>query len=88
MGDAQAGPNPQAPIDSGFLAGLAEILELPVAAVVPALPLDDGNWDSLAIVSCIGLIDDCFGRTVAGSRLRACSSVADLLALVDDGPSQ
>lgn len=67
--------------DQAFLRGLADILEVAPEAVGPELALTGDTWDSLAIVSTIGLIDECFGGTVNGARLRACSTVAGLLEL-------
>ncbi|MEB3349993.1 MAG: acyl carrier protein [Cyanobacteriota bacterium] len=70
--------------DQAFLSGLAEILEVAPEAVGPDLELTADNWDSLAIVSTIGLIDECFGGTVPGARLRACTTVAALLELAQE----
>ena len=42
---------------SEFYECLAEILEIEVDQVTPDLALDEGGWDSLAVVSTIALID-------------------------------
>jgi acyl carrier protein len=65
-----------------FYAGLAEILEIDVAEVSPSLDLTQHAWDSLAIVSTIALLDECFGITSDGPSLGACRTVADIEALV------
>ncbi len=65
-----------------FYAGLAEILEIDPAEVSPELDLTQYAWDSLAVVSTIALIDECFSMTVDGPSLAACKSVADIEALV------
>lgn len=65
-----------------FYEGLADIFEVPVTEIGPAFSLSAHNWDSLAIISCVALIDDCFGRLVSGSALAKCQSVADLDNLV------
>ncbi len=61
-----------------LLTGIAEILEVP--AVVPETVLAEaGNWDSLAIVCTIALIDEKAGVEVDGQALAACVTVADVL---------
>lgn len=63
---------------SEFYEGLAEILEIEPSDVTPELALDDDNWDSLAIVSAIALIDEVYDKTVSGDALAACKTVGDL----------
>lgn len=63
---------------TAFQAGLAEILEVDPDEIVPALRLDRHGWDSLAIISCVALIDECFGLLVSGSAVAGCHTVADL----------
>lgn len=67
---------------SALYEGLAEIFEIDVADITPGLKLEDNNWDSLSIVSTIALIDDLHDRTVSADALAACTTVADLDALV------
>lgn len=67
---------------SEFYEGLAEILEIEVDQVQPDLSLDEGGWDSLAVVSTIALIDDVFDVTVHPDRLSDCKTVGDIEALV------
>jgi acyl carrier protein len=67
---------------SEFYEGLAEILEVEVDQVQPDLSLDEGGWDSLAVVSTIALIDDVFDVTVHPDRLNDCKTVGDIEALV------
>ena len=67
---------------SEFYEGLAEILEVEVDQVQPELSLDEGGWDSLAVVSTIALIDDVFDVTVHPDRLGDCKTVGDIEALV------
>ena len=68
-----------------FYEGLAEILEVDTDAVTPELALAGANadWDSLAVVSTIALIDDCYNVMVDGKALVACEKVADIEALID-----
>ncbi len=68
-----------------FHEGLAEILEVETAAVTSDLQLASANadWDSLAVVSTIALIDDCYNVMIDGKSLAACEKVADIEALID-----
>ena len=65
-----------------FYEGLAEILEVDVDQVKPELELEEGSWDSLAVVSTIALIDDVFDVTVHPNGVSECKTVGDLEKLV------
>lgn len=67
---------------SEFYEGMAEILEIDVDQVKPDLSLEDGGWDSLAVVSTIALIDDVYDVTVHPERLGECKTVADIEELI------
>lgn len=66
-----------------FREGLADIFEVAEADITPAFDLAAHNWDSLAIVSTLALIDECFDIMVDGKALMACETVADIEALID-----
>lgn len=65
-----------------FYEGLAEILEVEPTEVTPEMTLDEGVWDSLAIVSTIALIDEVYDRTVSADALAECRTVGDIEKLV------
>ena len=65
-----------------FLEGRAEILEISPSDVTPELDLTQQAWDSLAVVSAIALIDECYGVTVDGAALAKCESVKQVQDLV------
>lgn len=67
---------------SDFYAGLAEIFEVPESEIGPQFDLVAHNWDSLAIVSTIALIDEVFGEMIDGASLGKAATVADLEVLV------
>jgi acyl carrier protein len=67
---------------NAFHAGLAEIFEVPVGEITADFDLAAHNWDSLAIVSTIALIDECFNEMVEGKALVACVTVSDIEALI------
>ena len=70
-----------------FIADLAAILEIEPEEVHNELVLNNDNWNSLAIVSAIVLIDEHLGIAIEGDKLRACSSVGELLSLIQDAKS-
>ncbi len=65
-----------------FHEGLADIFEVDADRILPSFSLLEHNWDSLAIISCVALIDECFGMLVSGSDLTKCTTLSDLEALV------
>jgi acyl carrier protein len=64
-----------------FYEGLAELLEVDVEEVNPDLELGE-QWDSLAIVSTIALIDDVYDVAVHPNALGECKTVGDIERLV------
>ncbi len=67
-----------------FLLLLDEILELePGTLKGPETLADLEGWDSLAIVSLMGLAKSRLGKTLPPKGIAACSSVNDLCALVE-----
>ena len=67
-----------------FYEGVAEIFEVDVDTISPGFPLhtDDVTWDSLAIVSMIALVDECYDVMLDGTELTECQSVADVEKLI------
>jgi len=66
---------------SAFITGLAEIFEVSESEITPDFDLAAHNWDSLAIVSVIALVDECSNKLLDGSALADCKTVADIEAL-------
>lgn len=69
---------------SAFYDGMAEIFEVEVSAISSGFALQEAEvaWDSLAVVSTIALVDDCFGVSLNGQALAECQTVGDIEALV------
>lgn len=61
-----------------FLEDFAAILEVEPADLQDDFRLTPDNWDSLAIVATVVLIDEHFGVSVLGETLRNCSRVGEL----------
>jgi len=63
------------------LALLEETLDTEEGVLTPETALNDvEQWDSLAMLSLIAMLDDEFDRTITGKELKALKTVADILA--------
>lgn len=69
---------------SDFYEGMAEILEIDISKINSEFDLHSGEaaWDSLAIVSTIALVDECYGLMLEGKKLSECESIADIEKLI------
>jgi acyl carrier protein len=70
---------------SEFYEGMSEIFEVDVDKISSTFDLHSGEsaWDSLAIVSTIALVDDCFNVMLAGRALETCETIADIEKLIE-----
>ncbi|MEY3000609.1 MAG: hypothetical protein RL648_823 [Verrucomicrobiota bacterium] len=67
-----------------FLAQLTMALNLPEGTLVPAQNLRAlPNWDSLAVLTTLALVDECFGVQLSGEALSECQNVADLCTAIE-----
>lgn len=69
-------------LDEAFLEELAALLEVEPSALTPEFELTSDNWDSLAVVGTIVLIDEHYGITVDAKALADCQSIEVLGALI------
>ncbi len=67
---------------AAFFRGLAELLNIRLEDLSSDIPLNNENWDSIAVISAIGLIDREFGLTIPTSELSACQSSGSVIQLV------
>jgi acyl carrier protein len=65
-----------------FMEDLANILEIDLLELNDDFVLDSDNWNSLSIVTAIVAIDEHFGLTVEGEKLRQCDNVGKLIQLI------
>lgn len=71
-----------------FLRKLAELLELPPGSLTgPEALAGLENWDSLAVMSFMAMVDEQCGVAVAPKQLAACKTVDDLLQLTNTLPA-
>ena len=70
--------------DKKKLEMLEEMLELDAGTLQPDTVLSDlEEWDSIALLSFIALLDDEFDKIVKGSVIKEKKTVADLMALME-----
>lgn len=67
---------------SPFFEDLAAILEVDPGELHEDFILHNDNWNSLAIVSAIVLLDEHFGIAIPGEKLRLCTTVGQLWQLI------
>ncbi len=68
-----------------FLLSLDELLELEPGTVKGSESLDSfENWNSLAVISLMALVDEHFGISLQPRQIAECETVADLTGLVGD----
>ena len=68
-----------------FLREIELALELPAGSLTGTERLEDiPEWDSLAVISFIALVDEKLGLAVDGEALANAVTVGDLLALVQE----
>ncbi len=66
-----------------ILKELDKILELPLGTLNGAERLQDlENWDSLAIMSVVALVDESFGVVLSSVRIIGCETIDDLISLI------
>ena len=64
-----------------FLDELAESLDMQDGELSETTKLEDLDWDSLAVISSIALLDEYFNKTVNASQIAECKTIGDLLKI-------
>jgi len=62
---------------------LAEMFEVAVGVLKSETALDTLQWDSMAMLSLIALVDERFGKRLLGSQLKAFKTIQDLLNVME-----
>ena len=66
------------------LAMLEEMLELEVGVLTLQTNLSDlEEWDSIAVISFIALLDDEFDKLIKGAQIKEFKTIADALAVME-----
>ncbi len=64
---------------------IADVLDVEAATLQPASVLGDmDEWDSIALISFMAMMDDEFGKVIKGSVVKEQKTVADLMALMEE----
>jgi acyl carrier protein len=67
---------------SQFLGSYEKLWEMPAATLKPEMRLDGlSDWDSIAVLNTIALMDREFGVKVTGDQIAACQTLGDILDL-------
>ena len=67
------------------IAMLEEMMELDEGTLTPDTVLVDlEEWDSIAVISFIVLVDDEFNKIIKGSQIKEFKTVADALAVMKE----
>lgn len=70
--------------DEKKIALLEDMLELDAGTLTPETVLSSlDEWDSIALISFIALVDDEFDKVVKGSVVKEQKTVADLMKLME-----
>ena len=68
-----------------FLQLIAEIVGVPPGSLTGKQRLEEfENWDSLAIIAFIALVDKHFSVRIPGREITQCATVSDLVGLLGD----
>jgi len=62
---------------------LAEMFEVAVGVLKSETALDTLQWDSMAMLSLIALVNERFGKRLLGSQLKAFKTIQDLLNVME-----
>ena len=66
------------------LALIEEVLDVEEGSLTPDTMLADvDEWDSIAALSLIVMLDEQFEKTVSGAQIKALESVKDILAYME-----
>ncbi|MBQ0067128.1 MAG: hypothetical protein KBS60_02900 [Phascolarctobacterium sp.] len=65
------------------IALIADMMELEQGKLAKDTVLNSLNeWDSLAVLSFVAMMDEEFGKDIKGCQVRECKTVADLMNLM------
>jgi acyl carrier protein len=65
------------------IAALEELFEVDVGVITPETALDTLQWDSMAMLSLIALVNEKFGKRLNGAQLKSFKQVQDIFAVME-----
>ena len=66
-----------------FFEEFASLLGIEKVSISKDSILSELEWDSMALISTMALLDEVFGIVVSGDQLTECITIADILMLVE-----
>ena len=63
---------------------IAEILDVDVSELSPEMELDSFDWDSVAALSFIAMMDEEFNKPVKGADLKKLVTIQDALDIMEE----
>ena len=71
-----------------FTSLLEKTIDASRGSIKPGQPLADIiEWDSVAVLSFIAMVDEKFGKQISGRDISGCTTVTDLAGLLGDSIS-
>lgn len=61
---------------------LEEMFEVDAGTMKPETALDTLPWDSMAMLSLIALVNEHYGKRIAGAQIKGFKTIADILAVM------
>lgn len=62
---------------------LEEMFEIDSGALTPETALETLNWDSMAMLSLIAMVNEQFGRRILGDQLKGFKTIGDILQVME-----
>jgi acyl carrier protein len=62
---------------------LEEMFEADTGSLQPDTALDTLQWDSMAMLSLIAMVNEKFGKKLAGAQIRSFKTIADIVAVME-----
>lgn len=62
---------------------LEEMFEADAGTILVETALDTLQWDSMAMLSLIALVNEKFGKKLAGPQIRSFKTIADIIAVME-----
>ena len=67
-----------------FYEDFSSLLGIDKSSISNESKLSDLDWDSMALISTMALLDEVFGIVVSGDELTKCKTIGNIISLVKD----
>ena len=64
-----------------FLIKMSEALELEEGILSFDTDFSELNWDSLAVITAIAIVDECFGVVISAEKIFYCQNLNDIIEI-------